>query len=222
MSPPTNAEADLDLAQRCLEGDEQALQHYRDTIAPRLSASLISAGASASEAEEIAGSLWADCVCGGKACPPRLTRYRGQCSLLGWLKSVAINQLIDLKRRSTRWQRISDELRHEDAPTRSGSAILSDPPLIDLLKSAVTRSLAACPSQPLVMLQLRHVNGLTQRELAAIWGWHESKVSRLLADTIADIAREVAREVKKTDPWLTLSWDDFLELCRCADFSIFV
>ena len=71
------------------------------------------------------------------------------------------------------------------------------------------------------MLKLVHLHQLNQREIARMWGWHESKVSRAL---------EVAREhrarhpvgIEAGDPWLELRWEDFLELCAGSADALFL
>ena len=86
------------------------------------------------------------------------------------------------------------------------------------MKTALTAAMAKCPSQSFVMLRLVYLNGLSQREVAQLWGCHESKVSRALDSALELIASETLRSVKEADPWLEVGWDDFLELCRCTDF----
>ena len=63
------------------------------------------------------------------------------------------------------------------------------------------------------MLKLVHLHQLTQREIARMWGWHESKVSRTLEVTRQNVARMILADLKKIDPWLELRWEDFVELC---------
>ena len=50
-----------------------------------------------------------------------------------------------------------------------------------------------------------------------MYGWHESKVSRTLDATMSGIASRTMTEIKAVDPWLELSWEDFVELCAHAD-----
>lgn len=211
--------SDIDLAQRCLEGDDEAIGELRRETAPWLHTCLVAAGASPVEAEELLVSLWTDCVCGTGGRKPRLTRYRGQCPLRGWLKVVAVNQLIDHQRRSLRRQTVPLETA---APAGIAPEFPAEAPLIGIMKTAVTGALAQCPAEALVMLQLLHVHGLTQRELARLWNCHESRISRAVARASGELSRAILANVREADPALTIGWDDFTELCQCADFSVFV
>ncbi len=219
VSVSDDTASDLDLAQCCLEGDAAALAELRGDLAPWLRASLVSAGASPVEADDILGSLWTDCACATGGSPALLARYRGQCPLRGWLKVVTVNRLVDHQRRSSRLQHV--------ARAAAGAATVlpefsPEAPLIGIMKNAVTRALEECPAEALVMLQLVHIHGLTQRDLARLWSCHESKISRVLASASDSLSRRILANVREADPALTITWDDFVELCRCADFSVFV
>ena len=85
--------------------------------------------------------------------------------------------------------------------------------LLKLLRAAIRNAFAKRDSESVLMLKLVHVHQLTQREVARMWGWHESKVSRALEVARASIARDILLELKRADPWLELRWEDFLELC---------
>lgn len=211
--------ADIDLAQSCLEGDETAIVGLQAETGAWLRATLVNLGAAVAEADEILTSLWSDCVCGIEGQSPRLTRYRGQCPLRGWLKVVAVNKLLDRKRREGRWKLVSQTLAADAVPEAESTV---EAPLLIIMKEALTAALADCPSEALVMLQLIHFHRLTQRDLARMWGWSESTVSRTLAQASENIARRTLARIREIDPSLTLTWKDFSGLCQCADFSVFV
>ena len=87
------------------------------------------------------------------------------------------------------------------------------------MNSALTDALKKCPAQILVMLELVYINGLMQREVAQMWGWTDSKVSRALAAGMQTISEGTLRAVKQADPWLELRWEDFVELCSGTDWT---
>jgi hypothetical protein len=66
------------------------------------------------------------------------------------------------------------------------------------------------------MLKLVYEEGLTQRELCRMWGWHESKVSRELDQAMGAIREATLRSVARRDPWLKVEWDDFLGMCEAS------
>jgi DNA-directed RNA polymerase specialized sigma subunit len=63
------------------------------------------------------------------------------------------------------------------------------------------------------MLRLVFVHGLSQREVMRMWGWSESKVSRKLSSAMAHIEEQTLEKLKQMDPWLDLTWQDFVDLC---------
>jgi len=64
------------------------------------------------------------------------------------------------------------------------------------------------------MLRLVYLHDVTQREVGRMWGWHESKVSRCLAQAMAEIEARTQERIRETDPWMELTWEDFLDLCE--------
>ena len=79
------------------------------------------------------------------------------------------------------------------------------------------RAFAACEVEELILLQLVHVHGITQREIANLWKWHESRVSRHIKRAEEKIAKLTLQSVRETDPYLELRWNDFVELCRSVE-----
>jgi len=50
-------------------------------------------------------------------------------------------------------------------------------------------------------------------------GWGEWKVSRVLSEALEQIEKETMRSIKERDPWLELTWQDFVDLCRTYDLG---
>lgn len=232
MSDDDRYSEDLQLVERCLEGDEDSLLLIQKKFSPEVLAFVKALGASEAERHEIVMSLWTDCVVGQGTRKPRLQNYRGHCPLTWWLKKVALRELIDRRRRARREEALeaasivptaagaddfSDNLvipHRDEAPLW-----ITDATLVEILRSALTVALSKTPNQTLVMLQLVHMNGLTQREVSRMWGWTEAKVSRSLSSGLEFISRETLNEVKRMDAWLELRWEDFIELCGTTDWS---
>ena len=64
------------------------------------------------------------------------------------------------------------------------------------------------------MLRLVYLHDLSQREVAAMWGYHEAKVSRSIASAMDSIRQRTLDEIHNVEPRLKLNWEDILELCR--------
>ena len=71
------------------------------------------------------------------------------------------------------------------------------------------------------MLKLVHLHGLTGREIARMWGWHESKVSRTASHAEDQIRELTLAEIRRREPSLDLRWEDLVELCANCRGSLF-
>ncbi len=139
-----------------------------------------------------------------------------------------MNEFVDRRRRDGRWRRIVQDSSQDIYPTpdpaspatRSPSD-LADDSLIAIMRSALLTAFDHCPPQQMVILQLVFIHGMTQRQVAKIWGCHEAKISRMLDSAMDQIAADTLRSIKLADPWLNIQWEDFLELCDGAGLSLF-
>lgn len=220
MAPPAD-EINDDLARvtGCLHGGAADLAWLRDKCHSDLLHILLSRGASPTEADDLLADLWSDCVPGGSDRPSLLEKFNGKCKLLGWLSTVATRRWIDFKRRQSRIVPPVDSEEGGDWPGQDpGQAgVAGEDALVEILRHSLQHAFRNCSSESLVLLRLRYVHKLSQRELAQMLGWHESKVSRLLTQTMQEIERATLTEAKKRDPWISMTWDDFLELCNTLD-----
>jgi len=208
MSREAAVLTDLELTRKCLEGDVSALTRMQRRYSGDLRAFLVGAGATKSEAEELLTNLWTDCITG----KPLLARYRGTAPLIAWLKTVLMNDLVDRRRRQSLEKSASDVLSGHEGERRQEA--VADKPLFGIMRGALTRAFGSCPAEAVVMLQLVHLYGLTQREVCGIWGYTESKVSRRLSAAVGQIAQETMCAVADADEWLEIRWEDFLDFCR--------
>ncbi|MGA7216526.1 MAG: RNA polymerase sigma factor [Terrimicrobiaceae bacterium] len=209
--------ADVDMVQRCLEGSEEAISEMKRSLTPFLGKVLSSYGASKDEIDEILAQLWGDCLTGQR---PLFHVFNGKSALRSWLTAISVNRWISLKRREAQHARAMQHLAIASEPSpatgRSGSS-QTDASIIEILGPALRRAFAACDVEELILLQLVHMHGVTQREIASLWKWHESRVSRHIKRAEAKIAERTLQAVKETDPYLELRWNDFVELCRSVE-----
>jgi RNA polymerase sigma factor (sigma-70 family) len=209
--------ADVDLVQQCIEGSEEAISELKRSLTPFLSKVLGSYGASKDEIDEILAQLWGDCLVGPR---PLFHVFNGRSALKSWLTAICVNRWISLKRREAQHSRAIQSLTLDaEASTAPAKAATShtDRSIIEILGPALRQAFAACDVEELVLLQLVHMHGVTQREIAGLWKWHESRVSRHIKRSEEKIAELTLRAVKETDPYLELGWQDFVELCRCVE-----
>jgi RNA polymerase sigma factor (sigma-70 family) len=202
---------EIDLVERCLEGCETAISEVKARCFPYLESALKSYGATTEEAAEIVGTLWLDCVMGPVSRGPLLRKFNGKSFLRNWLTSIAINRWISFKRSESVRER-AWALSPQDADDAPGWAV-SDPEIATILEEAIRCALAECSSEEVVMLQLVHFHLLSQKEVAALWGWTESKMSRNLNRLQEFLAKDILRRVRRVDENLDICWEDFLHLC---------
>ena len=209
--------ADLDMVQKCLEGSEEAIRELKKGLTPFLSKVLASYGASRDEIDEILAQLWGDCLTGAR---PLFHVFNGKSALRSWLTAISVNRWISLKRREAQHARAMQHLAYDAENSQQmgkPGASQPDSSVIEILGPALRRAFAACDVEELILLQLVHVHGVTQREIASLWKWHESRVSRHIKRSEAKIAELTVQAVKETDPYLELRWNDFVELCRSVE-----
>ncbi len=203
----------------CLEGDAGALGCLREKCHSHVLNILVSRGASPTEAEDLLADLWSDCVPGREHAPSLLEKFAGKCKLLNWLATVATRRWIDFKRRQGRQVTPAGPDENEDwvGNTPADSRLAGEDALAELLRRSLQNAFARCSAEALVLLRLRFLHSLSQRELARMLGWHETKVSRLLSQSMQEIKTITLAEVSRHDPWLQLNWDDFLDLCASLE-----
>jgi RNA polymerase sigma factor (sigma-70 family) len=208
------------------EGDPEALGWIRNRFHPALMNILMARGASRSEAEELLSDLWGDCVPGDDERPSLLEKFSGKCALQSWLATVATRRWIDLKRKQSRRREVTSHDTsdsEEDVFARMESSALLETPsrtapaeehLIDLLRESLQSAFDQLPAGDLLMLRLVYLHGLSQRDVGRMWTWHESKISRRLADAMKNIQTLTLEHLRKKDAWLNLTWQDFVDLCE--------
>lgn len=225
--PPDQISEDRMLVEKCLQHDVEALERLRGRFHATLQRILRARGASETESDDTLADLWGECVGNNEDQPGLLEKYSGKCPLQAWLAMVATNRWYDAKRRETRCLRIADlesDVSIRAAAERESTeqaARWPEPAIVELLRACLRASFAACNPHEMVLLRLVFIHGLSQREVARMLGWNESKLSRSLCKAMQQIEVQSLAEVKKRDPWLDLSWQDFLDLCQTTQFGLF-
>lgn len=201
---------------RCQQGDPAVLAELREAHHPSLVNILRARGASPDETEELLADLWGDCVPTNGERPSLLDKFSGKCPVQGWLATVATRRWIDLKRKQNRrGDHVRREGDHDALETFPATASPGrEDVLVELLRDSLQAAFAACPAADLLMLRLVYLHGLPQREIMRMWGWSESRVSRKLSQAMQRIGQDTLRNLKQKDPWLDLTWQDFVDLCE--------
>jgi RNA polymerase sigma factor (sigma-70 family) len=216
---PGNLDGGRALVRQCLDGDTSALVKLREEHNSTLTNILLARGASVDEAKELLADLWGDCVPTSDDRTTLLEKFSGKCLLQAWLVTVATRRWIDLKRKQTRRGETSqpqDPEIHSQILERLPAVddLAMEDALVALLRESLLTAFADCPAADMLMLRLLYVHGITQRELMRMWNWSESKVSRKLSKSMELIQQKTLEHLKQKDPWLHLTWQDFIDLCQ--------
>ncbi len=217
---------DITLVERCLERDNAAFHELKEDHEGLLKGLLVNRGASLDEADDIVARIWSDCVARESDRQSLLTRYAARSSLKNWLVTVATNRLIDLKRGPVR-ENVSIDGPENSSLTEASLSVTDevheDPcaTLRDLLEESLISTVRECKIEYRLMIRLVYLEGLTQREVSQMWGWTESKVSRAFSSTLDHIRVETLAKLSRKEPWLTLSWEDFLQVAAVLGKSLF-
>lgn len=206
---------DLLLAESALDGDPAAAMRVLAMLrAPEMTAFLRNRGAGETEAGDIIADLAGDCFGGRRVkggLHRLLGRYNGNCPLPAFLRHVALNRLISLKRRNIHvTSTLPETVMHPMSPDIMDAR---DDSLISLLREALLTSVEKADAEQLVILRLIESYGIPQKLIGELWGWHEAKVSRMKHGLLSDLRESILREIRRREPWLHLEWEDFLALC---------
>jgi RNA polymerase sigma factor (sigma-70 family) len=216
---------DLALVEECLAGRESAWASLRERLHSILRSALIRRGASESEADDLLADFWADTILksGQRGI---LERFDGSYSLKNWFASIVTHRFVDLKRRQ-RFQADLPAATPELPPNDFDrlpctGAAPQESALLGLMQQALKHALQQVDVEERVLLRLVYLEGLTQREIAAVWSIDETKLSRLLRRAMETIATETTAYVRRRDPYLQLTWQDLIELCESSVDALWV
>jgi len=210
---------ELLLVVACERGDAAAwddiVEQYRATV---LSAAR-SASAGEAEAEELAGSVWAELYGLRERADGRpagkLAYYSGCGSLGGWLRAVVGQLAVDRHRRTSRlvqteepseFDRAAGVGSHEQdgwrprAP-RDPESALAEADAARTVEKALARALGGLDAEDRLLVRLYYFDGLKLKEAGAVLGVHEATASRRLTRVHAEVRRRVEATLVGEHRW---------------------
>jgi RNA polymerase sigma factor (sigma-70 family) len=199
---------DIALARECQAGAEGAWIRLQESYRTGLSSLLIGRGASLAEAEDLLSEMWMDLGGFESTARPLLESYEEKGTLKSWLGTVAVNRWITLRRRKSAAEKFIPGQLCEDSVDFRVSPCTH---LGEAMRQSLNWAWRNCPPESRVMLQLLHVEKVKQREIARVWGWSESKVSRGIESASCQIQKDTLREISKEQGGY-LCWRDFMVL----------
>ncbi|MCA1621127.1 MAG: sigma-70 family RNA polymerase sigma factor [Acidobacteria bacterium] len=209
---------ELLLVVACERGDASAwddlVGQYRATV---LSAAR-SASAGEAEAEELAGSVWAELYGLRERADGRpagkLAYYSGCGSLGGWLRAVVGQLAVDRHRRTSRlvqteepseFDRAAAESHEQDgwrpAPALDPESALVESDAARTVEEALAGALGGLDAEDRLLVRLYYFDGLKLKEAGAVLGVHEATASRRLTRIHAEVRRRVEATLAGERRW---------------------
>jgi RNA polymerase sigma factor (sigma-70 family) len=196
---------DLALACACIEGREEAWEHFVENYRSYLrsaAAAVLRRSAGAPEACELADSLFAELygLADGKRGERSLFRYfHGRSSLKTWLRAVLAQRHVDTIRAGRRFEPLEPENARESPRPREKTAQTGplDPHrgrYIELFSRALCAALAELDPRDKQRLRLYYAQEQTLAAIGKQLGEHESSVSR----NLERVRRELRAAVEET------------------------
>jgi len=223
---PLKHAADLDLVDRAVNGDDDAVREFQEEYQPMLERVMMSRGVDRVQAQDLVADIIAECFGAGKKgqTRPLLEKFEGRSSLSTWMIRITWNRWLDLKRR--------DKFRgdlpvYDDEDDRSGDRFdkvegndlgenLLDKDLSELMGRSIKKAFDSLDPDVLLMLKLSYLHGISQSVIANMWQCDQTRVSRSLTAAREQIAEITMQAIKEADPSLELEWEDFHRLCAAG------
>jgi len=192
--------ADVELARRCAEGDEDAWERFVRDYRPVLYRAAQTIDPSGG-AREVADSLYAELygVRGEAGAVRSLFRYfQGRSSLATWLRAVLTQRFVD----QVRLRRRLEPLPDEESGSATKALLTSEPPdperprYLARLGDALGRAIAQLDARDRLRLGCYYVQELTLAEVGRVMAEHEATVSRQLARTRRRLREAIERDLR--------------------------
>jgi RNA polymerase sigma-70 factor len=186
--------ADLALAVACIDGHDEAWEHFIRELRPQLYAAARTIAGD--EGRELADSLYADLFGLAGADGRRkslLAHYHGRSRLLTWLRSVLIRRHIDRLRVTRRLEPLPDDEGTAPVADRRPAADPERDTLVAHAQAAVDAAIDALAPKDRLRLRMYYGQDMTLAAIGRVLGEHEATVSRKLEKGRSKLRQHVER-----------------------------
>ena len=161
-APPTSPAADLELAQRCGRGDQDAFEQLYRAHAGRLYSLIVRMVASTETAEDLLQEVFLNAY-------RKVSSFRGDSSLGTWLYRMAVNHCLDhLRGRQNKMARTTDSIEDDGMVEPAAPLVTSAIQRLDL-----ERAIARLPDGCRTAFVLHDIEGFQHHEIAMMLGISE-------------------------------------------------
>lgn len=209
---------DLCLVLACEKGDESAWSDLVRLYDPTVRAAARKMCGNAADADDLAGSIWAELhglrADGDGRVKSKLSYYSGRGSLGGWLRAIVSQLAVDEFRKQARFVQVEEEREFEtraneaadDARGLVGSAPSPEEELgekraaADVMAS-IRDAISGLAEEDRLILKLYYFDDLKLKDIAATFGFHEATASRRLVKIQSTIRSAVSEILEKKRGW---------------------
>jgi RNA polymerase sigma-70 factor, ECF subfamily len=187
---------DLYLACACALGDPRALAAFEEAMWPEIDAALARVRLDRDRRAEVMQGLRVILFVGRPGKLGRISQYRGQGDLRGWLRAAALRAGFRLARKTRREVPLDDMAMVLTAVVDrdAGMAHLKEACRAEL-KKAFAAAVTALPRRERLLLKQHHLDRLTIDELAALYQVHRATAARWIVKTRETLTDTILREV---------------------------
>ena len=211
-------DADLALVQRALSGDEGAATIIY-SLRPMLVHHLTSRGAPhGSISEDAVADFLGDCFGArqrsSRASTNRLLElYKGNGPLIAWLKTSCWNKFLD-GARGISSSPLPDNGEYEGDPDANQTPVSAEPEVIKRIIAALEYAFSEIDPMTLIFLRLVYLEGVSQVDVATVFGCDESTVSRRLDQGLITLRKKAETFQKQKAGPFEVEWTDLLAVCQ--------
>jgi len=211
---------DLCLIIACERGDETAWTDLVKNFDATVKSAAWKFAKNAEDAEDLAGSIWAELYGLKKDADGRLKTklvyYSGRGSLAGWLRAVTNQLAIDQFRKESKFVQIEESREFEnlaqesaenadnvkvvhgsDNPEENFSRKQTEKDVSDAMKQAI----AELEAEDKLILKLYYFDDVKLKDIGATLGFHEATASRKLVRIQTEIRKSVERILQTKHGW---------------------
>jgi RNA polymerase sigma-70 factor len=196
MEPATapDLHADRELAARALAGDAQAADAFERRFRPELARVAARLGAR-DDGDEVVHDLLARILVGTGERPPKLASYRGEGSLLSWVRALGTRFVIDhlrVVKARPQLDALSETMGLQSARIEGDVEARR---WTDVVRSATTAAFAELTPRQRNLLRHSAFHRLGIDELAVIYGVHRTTTARWLQRTREELHAAIADKI---------------------------
>ena len=211
---------DLCLIVACERGDAKAWEDLVKIYDATVKSAARKYAKNAEDAEDLAGSIWAELYglkrdADGRL-KTKLSYYSGRGSLAGWLRAVTNQLAVDQFRKESKFVQIEETREFENAANESAAnsdnakiVHASDNPEENFtekqtqkdVSDALKQAIASLEAEDKLILKLYYFDDLKLKDIGAALGFHEATASRKLDRLQKEIRKSVEKILQTTHGW---------------------